>query len=170
MEAKVFVQKSYLDPTMQQILLRVQQCIDIANTHFNRVFAMPQVKFNQRGKIAGSARLQLNELRFNRVLMKDNLDTFLTDVVPHELCHLMAFQLYGRVRPHGKEWQGLMREVFKLKPQTYHLMDVTKVSGQKFTYVCKCGPIQLSIRRHNKVMRKEQQYRCLKCGSQLVAA
>ena len=164
------MQKSYLDPTMQQIVARVEQCLDIASAYFKQAFEMPQVKFNQRGKIAGSARLQLNELRFNQVLMRDNLDTFLSDVVPHELCHLLAFRLYGRVRPHGKEWQTLMREVFHLKPATYHLMDVTKVSGQKFTYMCKCGPIQLSIRRHNKVVRKVQKYRCLKCGTQLVAA
>ncbi|WP_340677114.1 SprT family zinc-dependent metalloprotease [Paraglaciecola sp.] len=164
------MQQGSLNLTMQDIRQRVQHCINVASVYFNHSFTMPEVKFNQRGKIAGSARLQKNELRFNPVLMKDNLELFLSDVVPHEVCHLLAFTLYGRVKPHGREWQQLMREVFGRKPQTYHMMDVSKVAGQKFTYLCACGPIQLSIRRHNKVVRKVQQYRCLKCGSQLIAA
>ncbi|WP_268801365.1 SprT family zinc-dependent metalloprotease [Paraglaciecola hydrolytica] len=164
------MQHSSLNSAMQQVQLQVKHCMDIASGHFKQTFVMPEVRFNQRGKIAGSARLQRNELRFNPVLMKDNLDLFISDVVPHEVCHLLAYSLYGRVKPHGKEWQGLMSEVFGRKPQTYHMMDVTKVAGQKFTYKCQCGPIQLSIRRHNKVIRKVQQYRCLKCGSQLIAA
>jgi SprT protein len=155
---------------MQDIRQRVQHCINVANGYFNRSFTMPEVKFNQRGKIAGSARLQKNELRFNPVLMKDNLELFLSDVVPHEVCHLLTFTLYGRVKPHGKEWQQLMHDVYQCKPQTYHMMDVSKVAGQKFTYLCDCGPILLSIRRHNKVVRKVLQYRCVKCGTQLTAA
>ena len=159
-----------LDNAEQAIVQRVLHCMALASNYFNQAFKAPVIRFNQRGKIAGSARLQRNELRFNKILLKDNLDKFLSDVVPHEVCHLLAFTLYGRVRPHGKEWQQLMREVFQCRPETYHMMDVSKVTGQKFTYKCQCGPLQLSIRRHNKVVRKIQQYRCLKCGSILVAA
>ncbi|MEP7703120.1 SprT family zinc-dependent metalloprotease [Paraglaciecola sp. 25GB23A] len=164
------MQKTVLNLIQQQIIERTESCMALACEHFNRQFLMPTIKFNQRGKIAGSARLQLNELRFNPVLMQDNLDHFLSDVVPHEICHLLAFQLFGRVRPHGKEWQALMVQVYEVKPNTYHGMDVTKVAGKKFAYRCLCGPVGLSIRRHNKVVRKVQQYRCIKCGNQLVAA
>lgn len=155
--------------TKQAVLQQVKDCIAKASVYFNRSFTMPAVSFNQRGKIAGTARLQLNELRFNPVLMADNFETFVTEVVPHEVSHLITYQLYGKVRPHGKEWQKVMSEVFNCRPSTYHQMDVTKVAGEKFTYQCQCGPIQLSIRRHNKVLRNRQQYRCLKCGTQLIA-
>ena len=111
------MQKTALNLIQQQIIQRTERCMALACEHFNRQFLMPTIKFNQRGKIAGSARLQLNELRFNPVLM-----------------------------------------------------DVTKVAGKKFAYRCLCGPVGLSIRRHNKVVRKVQQYRCIKCGNQLVAA
>jgi SprT protein len=124
---------------------------------------MPSVHFNQRGKIAGCARLQKNELRFNPTLLKDNISLFLDEVVPHEVCHIVAFILYGRVRPHGKEWQSLMIDLFGLQPRTYHKMDVTKVQGKQFEYKCECGPIELSIRRHNKVVRGQQKYICRKC-------
>jgi SprT protein len=151
----------------QQINQRVEQCFAHASEYFQRSFEFPNIHFNQRGKIAGCARLQKNELRFNPVLLNDNLPLFLDEVVPHEVCHLLTYSLYGRVRPHGKEWQALMIELFGLSPHTYHKMDVTKVAGKHFDYQCQCGPITLSIRRHNKVLRGQQQYICRKCRSTL---
>ena len=97
------------------------------------------------------------------------MDDFLEEVVPHEVCHLLAYKLFGKVRPHGKEWQSLMIELFGLKGQTYHQMDVTKVKGKSFNYQCECGPIELGIRRHNKVVKGKQIYICRKCRSPLIA-
>ncbi|MGS2721294.1 SprT family zinc-dependent metalloprotease [Paraglaciecola aestuariivivens] len=156
-------------PNQQKIIQQVTLLMQHANEYLQQNFAMPQVTFNQRGKVAASARLQTHELRFNSVLLNDNLSEFLSDVVPHEICHLLAFQLFGRVKPHGKEWQNLMRTVFERQPQTYHKMNVTKVAGKTFTYHCACGPLTLSIRRHNKVKRGQQQYICRKCKSVLRA-
>lgn len=164
------MQKNSLTLVQQQVTQAVDNCMALAAKHLNRSFTAPLVKFNQRGKIAGSARLQINELRFNPVLLRDNVEQFINDVVPHEICHLLAYQLFGKVKPHGKEWQALMSEIYTLKPKAYHAMDVSKVAGEKFHYTCLCGPVELSIRRHNKIVRKEQQYRCIKCHKQLVAA
>ena len=151
----------------QLVIQKVEQCIVHASACFGRNFVLPKISFNQRGKIAGCARLQINELRFNPVLLCDNVDAFIEEVVPHEVCHLLAYTLFGKVRPHGKEWQGLMLELFELKGQTYHQMDVSKVKGKSFKYQCECGPIELSIRRHNKVVRGVQTYICRKCKSPL---
>ena len=153
--------------SQQLVIQKVEQCLSLASTYFEQSFSPPIISFNQRGKIAGCARLQTNELRFNPVLLADNIDAFLEEVVPHEVCHLLAYRLFGKVRPHGKEWQSLMLEVFDLKGQTYHQMDVTKVAGKSFNYQCQCGPIELSIRRHNKVVRGKQTYICRKCRSPL---
>jgi SprT protein len=83
----------------------------------------------------------------------------------------LAFWLFGKVRPHGKEWQNLMFKLFSLKGQTYHQMDVTKVKGKSFHYQCQCqcGPIELGIRRHNKVIDGKKNYVCKKCRSPLAA-
>lgn len=162
--------RPFLSLTSQQLVIqKVEQCINHACCYFEQNFRLPKISFNQRGKIAGCARLQLNELRFNPVLLADNVDAFLQEVVPHEVCHLLAYTLFGKVRPHGKEWQSLMRELFDLKGQTYHQMDVTKVKGQSFSYQCACGPIELSIRRHNKVVRGKQTYICRNCRRPLTA-
>lgn len=153
--------------SQQLVSQKVEQCIHHASQYFEQNFKHPKINFNQRGKIAGSARLQFNELRFNPVLLEDNLDAFLQEVVPHEVCHLLAYTLFGKVRPHGKEWQSLMRNLFELNGQTYHQMDVAKVKGKSFNYQCECGTIELGIRRHNKVIRGEQIYICKKCRSPL---
>jgi len=153
--------------SQQLVVRKVEQCISHASVYFEQNFKLPKISFSQRGKIAGCARLQLNELRFNPILLADNVDAFLEEVVPHEVCHLLAYSLFGKVRPHGKEWQSLMLKLFKLKGQTYHQMDVTKVKGKYFIYQCECGPIELGIRRHNKVVKGDQIYICRKCRSPL---
>lgn len=155
--------------SQQLVIQKVEECINHASSYFAQNFKLPKIHFNQRGKIAGCARLQLNELRFNPILLSDNLDAFLQEVVPHEVCHLLAYKLFGKVRPHGKEWQSLMLKLFNLKGQTYHQMDVTKVKGKSFIYRCECGPIELGIRRHNKVIKGQQTYICRKCRNQLTA-
>jgi SprT protein len=153
----------------QLVIQKVEHCISHASSYFEQNFRLPKISFKQRGKIAGCARLQTNELRFNPVLLCDNIDEFLEEVVPHEVCHLLAYKLFGKVRPHGKEWQSLMIELFDLKGQTYHRMDVTKVKGKSFHYQCECGPIELGIRRHNNVLKGKQTYICRKCRSPLIA-
>jgi SprT protein len=155
--------------TQQLVIQKVEQCISHASSHFGQNFSLPTINFKQRGKIAGCARLQINELRFNPVLLYDNVDAFLEEVVPHEVCHLLTYKLFGKVRPHGNEWQSLMFELFGLKGQTYHQMDVSKVKGKSFSYQCKCGPIELGIRRHNKVLKGKQTYICKRCRSPLIA-
>ena len=73
----------------QKINHRVEQCYAHAEHVLKQIFVRPKVYFNQRGKIAGSARLQTNELRFNPLLLEDNLQLFIDEVAPHEVCHLL---------------------------------------------------------------------------------
>jgi SprT protein len=152
------------------VLTRVNECLSIATNKLAMDFAMPNILFKQRGKIAGCARLQSNQLRFNPVLLADNLDAFLEEVIPHEICHLLVFRLYGKVRPHGKEWKSLMSQLYGLTGNTYHKLDVSKVMGNTFNYRCLCGPLELSIRRHNKVLRRKVVYTCMRCGQKLQSA
>ncbi|MDV5171465.1 SprT family zinc-dependent metalloprotease [Photobacterium rosenbergii] len=150
-----------------QVIDRVKQCIAQANRRLNKRLAIPEVRFTQRGKIAGSARLQGWEVRFNPVLLNENPDAFLNEVVPHEVAHLVVFKLFGKVRPHGREWQVIMQEVFGVAPRTTHSFDVSSVQGQTFLYRCQCSEHQMTVRRHNKVQRGQAHYRCRQCGHTL---
>lgn len=158
------------DECHQQIAQQVLECYRQAEAYLDRSFPRPDIKFTLRGKSAGTAHLQLNLLRFNPTLLAENHQTFIDQVVPHEICHLLAYQLFGRVKPHGKEWQALMMDIYQLEPATTHSLNIQSVTGRTFDYLCGCGSIPLSIRRHNKVVRGETQYRCRRCKQELKRA
>ncbi|WP_299797648.1 SprT family zinc-dependent metalloprotease [uncultured Shewanella sp.] len=153
-----------------RVARQVLDCYRIAERQLNHIFPRPEISFTLRGRSAGTAHLQLNKLRFNPVLLAENSDIFLSEVIPHEICHLLAYHLYGKVKPHGKEWQSLMINLFAVQPNTTHSLDTRSVDGKRFDYLCGCGPVKLSIRRHNKIQRGETQYRCRRCKRELTRA
>lgn len=158
----------------EKVIQRVTECMAIANQSMfanqlpRPIYRVPDVHFNIRGKTAGMALLQRWQLRFNPVLLAENPQAFFQEVVPHEISHLIVFAQFGRVRPHGKEWQSLMVKLFKVSPKTTHSFDISSVQGTVFAYKCECNHIQLSIRRHNKVLRQQVQYYCRRCNSRLI--
>ncbi|WP_434086590.1 SprT family zinc-dependent metalloprotease [Shewanella acanthi] len=168
--AKKALKSKAVSPLEQQIHDRIETCYQEAEVYFKRSFIRPITQFTLRGKSAGTAHLQQNRLRFNPVLLKENSEAFLAEVVPHEICHLLCFTLYGKTKPHGREWQSLMRRVFKVNPKTTHSFNTETVTSNDVEYRCLCGPIRLSIRRHNKVMRGETRYLCKRCKTQLLRA
>ena len=156
----------------QQLLVLAQQnvarCIKLADVYFDTAFNMPTVTLSQRGKAAGTAHLQANEIRLNFALYKHNVRDFVNQVIPHEVAHIIAFQHYGRsIRPHGKEWQRIMTDVFAVKPERTHQFDVA-VAVKQFSYRCGCQTHLLSVRRHNAIQKATRRYLCRLCKEMLV--
>ncbi|NKF49283.1 SprT family zinc-dependent metalloprotease [Shewanella sp. WXL01] len=152
---------------IQQVHSKLEADYQKADAYFNQQFPRPELALTLRGKSAGTAHLQLNKIRLNPVLLKENFDAFIEHVIPHEVSHLLAYQLYGKVRPHGREWQSIMLKVFGQQPSTTHQLDIRSVQGKMFNYQCGCGVVPLTIRRHNKVVRGETKYRCRRCSETL---
>ena len=145
-----------------------EDCFILAECFFDRPFKRPDYLFNQYGKSAGTAHLQRNIIKFNPVLYNQNKTTFVDQVVAHEVAHLITYQHYGKVKPHGKEWQHVMENVFHCPASTTHSLDIKDVIGNQYQYRCACTTHQLTIRRHNKVL-KGADYVCKNCKSVLKA-
>ena len=148
------------------LMLIGEDCFIEAECFFDRAFERPSYLFNQRGKAAGTAHLQRNLIKINPILFINNKQEFFQQVIPHEVAHLITFQQYGKVRPHGKEWQRVMIDVFQRPALTTHQLDINDVVGRQFAYQCQCTIHKLTIRRHNKVL-KGNRYRCKLCQSLL---
>ena len=160
-----------LDPELmarceEALSLRLQQ----AEQALQQAWPRPVLSYTQRGKAAGTAHLHRWEIRLNPVLLVDNLELFLHEVIAHELAHLLVFARHGRVAPHGKAWQAMMRQVFGLAPRVTHQLDISSLQGPLFAYQCACQRHQLSLRRHNKVQRGQSRYLCRHCGQPLTEA
>lgn len=156
----------------QELLAQAQEKLSIymqalSDTQYSAM-PSPTLSLNQRGTIAGAAILQKHHIRLQPTLFEQNKTYFLEQVLPHELAHLIAHRFYGKVSPHGREWQHIMEGVFKRPAIRTHQLDISRLGLKRFSYACSCGEVALSIRRHNKVVNKQQSYICRTCKQTLV--
>ncbi|WP_392559180.1 SprT family zinc-dependent metalloprotease [Orbus mooreae] len=140
----------------------------IANQFFHCTFDEPQIFYRQKGSIAGCALLNKWQIQINLNMLLENSDDFINEVIPHELAHLITYKQFGRVKPHGKEWQSVMTQVFRLDAKRTHSFSLPKPTQQnRYHYHCQCQEHLLTKIRHNKIQHKQIQYCCKRCGEVL---
>lgn len=166
-----------LDRQQRQLVIKATNAyVAKASQLWGRVFAPLPVCFDLRGRAAGMYRVRngQREIRYNPYIFAKYYDAGMTQTVPHEVAHYVVDVLYGlrRVRPHGREWQQVMRSL-GAEPRATASFDLTGVPvrrQQRFNYVCACDEaLALSARRHNAVRRGTARYYCRRCGQQLRA-
>jgi len=161
---------SRLPIAIQQAVMRsLREKLALANHKLDRQYPEPKLVYQQRGTTAGTAWLDSYEIRLNPVLLQENQQAFIDEVVPHELAHLLTWKHFGRVAPHGKEWKWMMESVLGVPARRTHQFGLESVRRNTFPYRCQCQQHQLTVRRHNRVVRGEATYRCVHCGELLVA-
>ncbi|MDZ7854046.1 MAG: SprT-like domain-containing protein [Halomonas sp.] len=129
----------------------------------------PTVWLDLRGKCAGQAHFGRGGLRFNPLLLEENRLAFLVEVVPHEMAHWLVHHLEDghQARPHGHEWQTVMRRLFGVEPRTTHRFDTERASPAPYRYRCGCQEHGFTARRH-ALARRGREYRCRHCAQTLV--
>jgi SprT protein len=185
------------DPLSMEPLARIRQTVEGCwhkgcLFHHLPLLPTPQVDFSLRGKAAGQARWSLVpaarkgsphnpvhqldhhrphlSLRFNREAYDLAPDWVLQQTVPHEVAHLITRLRWGTsVRPHGPEWQSVMRDCFGLVPKRTHSIPLTAARrvAARFRYVCACREYQLTRIRHHRILRGQQGYACPHCRAPL---
>ncbi len=96
---------------------------------FNREFRKPTVSFDLSGRCAGKAFCLKWEIKLNPVLMRENLQDFLDDTIPHEWAHLVAFEVF-KERGHGAWWWWTMGRL-NIKSTRCHDYDTSNASRGK---------------------------------------
>lgn len=164
----------------------LERCLSLSERYFQRSFELDAVSFSLRGRSAGqfrakvgrstgpdSAKVTFNEIRLNASMLEAYGQRFITETIGHEVAHFIVFQLYGRnVRPHGKEWQSVMSEVLRQKPEVTHQYDTKPARRLKrYEYGCACrGRVhELTSIRHKKVINQQARYLCRHCHSPIAA-
>lgn len=131
----------------------------------------PKVWFDLRGACAGQAHLSRGGLRLNPVLLSENRTAFFDDVIPHEMAHWLVFHLDNgpRLKPHGREWKTVMRDLFGLAPRVTHQFDIQQAQSAPYRYQCGCRIHRFTPRRH-ALAASGRGYRCRHCVKTLVYA
>jgi SprT protein len=111
----------------RQAVVLTRQFLALAARLFGAAPVTPSIRFDLRGKSAGQFRRTDRGgflIRYNSLLLERHPQAFLSQTVPHEAAHLVAFNLFGpRVPPHGPEWRAVMA-AFGVRPDRCHNFSV----------------------------------------------
>lgn len=164
-----------IDPQQQrQVITATNRCIARAAELLDTELPAIPVRFDLKGRAAGMYRVQGGErwIRYNPHLFAKFFQDNLTQTVPHEVAHYVCDCLHGlrNIRPHGREWQGIMRTLGAEPRATgdYDLEGIPLRRQRRFSYRCECDTDhQLSTQRHNRICRGQARYLCRVCGEAL---
>lgn len=145
-----------------QVMACLRTHLKQANKVLNTQYGEPKITYKPKGSIAGCAYLARWEIQLNSRMLIDNGAAFIEEVVPHELAHLIVFKQYGKVKPHGVQWQTVMSEIMGKAPKTTHNFAIKR---EDYLYHCQCQEHRLSKIRHNKINHNKTSYVCRKCGT-----
>lgn len=142
---------------------KLRECIAVAEKHYNITIKFPTIKYDLRGTTAGTASPYQWEIDINAALFLENVEEFMISTVPHEMAHLIDYQLHPhnfqrtyfkqKRTVHGPTWKSIMR-VLGADPNRCHTYDVSTVAKKttKHVYECRtCKEImELGPKRHTK--------------------
>lgn len=156
----------------QEVENKVKETVDKLNKKFNFDMKYPHIYYDITGNNGGLAKSASMTVHYNDKLLKQNKDSFIENVIPHEVCHIAVFHLYQtKNKPypkngHGADWQIMMR-VVGVNARQFHQYEVEKKQPVEYKYDCGCAEgIVVPQRIHKKI--KNTPMVCKKCTKQLI--
>jgi len=112
---------------------------------------------------AGIAHLDDRRVALNPRLLGENPAELVPTLV-HELAHIVVYMRHGRVRPHGREFRGLMDAVNMPAHATHSLSaDHLRAKRRRYLYLHRCRGCGYSF-----ISRKvRRNYYCIACGPKM---
>lgn len=170
-----------------RVQAKIAEGIALAEAAYNITVRPPRVVYNKRGTTAGTANYREWVINLNPVLLMENIDTFIDRTVPHELAHLVVYQVYPeayqtelvRTRTgykrtkrdvHGSYWQEVMRKIGANDNRRCHSYDTTnsKVKKTVTKYEYRCTGCQqsmmVSAKRHSQLSANPRAVYHSACG------
>ena len=164
---------SALQAIKARVAARVAELTAIAQDRYPD-FPAPLVAYFDGRRAAGLASPSAHRVSFNTTLLRENVASMLTETVAHEVAHLVvahAFkQARKRPRPHGREWQYVMRTLFGVEPARTHCYDMSNCNvrrQRRWIYRCDCREHAITTVLHKKIASGRSTYRCACCKGQL---
>lgn len=159
----------------------VKKYVAMAEKHFRRTYPAIRIQYDVRGTVAGYAEGS-TLVRFNPVLLMENLEDYLARTVPHEVAHCIDSANGDNSRPawhmrngrrlkrsiHGPTWQRIMQVLGVDDITRCHSYDTTNArtkTKRKFEYKCTSCTKSLFVSSvlHNRILQGRE-YWCRKCG------
>lgn len=163
------VSSGHLTENQKLAIEKVEALIRKSNEIFKISMRIPHVRFDLKGTTGGYAHYQEWAIRLNVQALEDFREEMIENTIPHEVAHLVAFELYGAgIAPHGWEWQRIAR-ILGCDASRCHSMPLEKAKKtRKFLYVCMCQKHQVGLNVHRKI--QAGQYRvCDTCHDSIHA-
>lgn len=122
-----------------EVEAKITESLETLGNYVNRSLSFPVVRYDLRGRTAGQA-IGGRTIRLNAdLLYGPHRDDMLAQTVPHEVAHIVQFQVYGHnTKHHGEEWKRLMRAL-GLPPTRCHSYETRPARVvQKYPTYCAC--------------------------------
>ena len=146
----------------QQIRDRVEQLRVLSNTRYNVALPTIDIHIDIRGRVAGMALRRGSKywIRLHVDMVGDHRFThIITEVIPHEVAHLVCLAKYGIVhgRGHPDTWKQICMDLGG-SGKTYHTIPVDYISGTYY-YTSTAGDVvPVSGHLHTKIQNGKRYY------------
>ena len=121
--------------------------------------------FSLRGRVAGTAESNGN-INYNLDIANKNYDIFINDTVPHEVAHVICFQVYPYAKPHGREWKSIIRKLGYNDNRCHSMEYIPARQVKKYSIYCTCQKHDVGAKIYKNISNGSK-YTCTKCKGTL---